>query len=489
MVRAARRSVWLVLLGVLLASGGVSQAAFVTPVNAWSTSYWARDGVHTLDLINSSGLSVNSPAGTHDNHLTAATMWITGFADGGLGGPIGGFPSPPPPVASQAVVFDLGRAYDLTGTYVWNQNQKHPTAGNLYLSRGTKDFDIYVSSDTDPLTATWTSMGSKTLNVAGGTPAEPAQWAPFAASGARLVKFDIQTAHSGAASEWVGLSEVRFDGLRSDQPAASVLLRDEFDALTGNTYDVNVDITRQMGSLAPKPYLQQGGPTNYRHQLQNPNARNQLLVADAGGGGSGAVAPDFNFNQQYSAGGLRISFDIDPQPANYPTREPTYWGAINLGASPTDVLDWVLDGGARFSAGFRGNGRMFASDGSTLLTGTDLNKEPIYTSSPGPGMKHIEILLSGVGDDNPFDGVGDTLIEVFGDVNGFSTPVYAYTKIGGYADNYVGLEGYGIAVHLDNFQIEQPSQFVVIPEPATFAIWSLGLLGLGFCGRRRRPRC
>ena len=664
----------IVAFALLLASGPVAEAAFVTPNNALSTSYWAHDGVDTLNLINSSGLSANSPAGTHDNHLTAATMWIAGDGDGGLGGPTGGFPSPPPPVASQEVVFDLGRTHDLTGAYVWNQNQVHPAAPLLYQSRGTKDFDVYVSSDTDPLTATWTPIGSKTLAVAGGTPAEPAQWVPFAASGARLVKFDIQTAHSGAASEWVGLSEVRFEGdatnpgepllsvdfghssilaaaptqagfspfLETDSPSktfgaytvgvsghqtgliggfvtrgalsdsgaftnaalyddsifsnvdgggplsfvidglvantpyeikwyvydrfdapqggittntiaatagsntagdtvtavwdstvaptsndqyaftgtwsstdtsleidisfvsttgvdsgndsyvrasgfeifqttppppppVALLLRDDFDSNTPNSYDVNADIARQTGSLAPTPYLQGGGPTSYTHQLQNVFAPDQLLLADWG-----TVAPDFNFNGANSEGGLLISFDVDPQPGVFPGRDPLDWGAISVGSSQADALTFPQD----LTVGFRGNGRMFAFDGPTLLT--DLANEPIYTGSPGPGMKHIEIRISGVGDNNPFDGVGDTLIEVFSDVNGFTAPVYSFTKIGGYADNYVSLHGINIAADFDNFEIFQISQPGEIPEPSTFALWCLGVLGLRWY-RRRRP--
>jgi len=421
----------------------------VTPTNALSTSYWIADNAHPIHLIDSSGLSASSAAGTHDNHALASTMWIAGNGDGGLGGPIG----TPPSVASQEVVFDLGRAYDLTGAYVWNENQVHPSLPTLYQSRGTKDFDVYVSSDTDPLTATWTPMGSKTLDVAGGTAAEPSQWVPFDAGGVQLVKFDIRSAYSGAANEYVGLSEVRFKGvMTTPPPPGGLLLRDEFDANTPNSFNVNVDIARQTGSLAPTLYLQSGGAGSYKHQLQHPNAPDELLMADSGiGGTSGAIAPDFNFNEEYSEGGLLISFDVDPTPSNYPTRDPSDWGAISVGASQADVLAAVNANVEHLGLGFRGNGNLFAFDGSTNLTPSEL----IYTSSPGPGMKHVEIRLSGLGDDNPFDGVGDTFIEVFGDVNGYSAPVYSYTKFGGYADNYVALQGYGIAAHLDNFEIFQ----------------------------------
>ncbi len=51
-----------------------------------------------------------------------------------------------------------------------------------------------------------------TLDVAAGGPAEPAQLVSFQATGVRLVKFDTDSAHSGLAAEYVGLSEVLFRG-------------------------------------------------------------------------------------------------------------------------------------------------------------------------------------------------------------------------------------------------------------------------------------
>src|SRR5437870_3601396 len=49
----------------------------------------------------------------------------------------------------------------------------------------------------------------------------------------------------------------------------TVLLLDNFNAATPNTTDLNVDITRQTGSLAPILYSMAVGPAHYGHQLQN----------------------------------------------------------------------------------------------------------------------------------------------------------------------------------------------------------------------------
>src|SRR5215207_4431894 len=94
-------------------------------------------------------------------------------------------------------------------------------------------------------------------------------------------------------------------------PAATTLLVDNFNANTANTTDLNVDLARQSGSLAPLSYSLASGPGHYGHQLQNENAPNQLLVADFPNSTSSL---NFNFNGANSIGGLKISFDLDSLP-------------------------------------------------------------------------------------------------------------------------------------------------------------------------------
>src|SRR6185295_20143104 len=92
-------------------------------------------------------------------------------------------------------------------------------------------------------------------------------------------------------------------------PAASpvLLVRDNFDAATANVNDLNVDLARQTGTLAPLSYSLAVGPAHYGHQLQNVNAPNQLLLADFA---NSTVSLNLNFNAARSAGGLKISFDV-----------------------------------------------------------------------------------------------------------------------------------------------------------------------------------
>ncbi len=226
---------------------------------------------------------------------------------------------------------------------------------------------------------------------------------------------------------------------------AGVLLRDSFDANSGNTTDLNTDVARQTGSLAPILYTMANGAGNYGHQLQNENARNQLLVADFP---QSTSSLNFNFNGANSVGGLKISFDLDSIPTVYGGTADN-WGCINLGAAQSDQLVNVNGGQAHFGILFRGAGTLQAFDSSGAPVSP--NPEPVYSTLAAGSTNHIDLIITDA-DGNPFDGVGNTVIEVF--ANGGSLPVWSYTKAGGYANNYINLQG-SFRAHFDNLTIEQ----------------------------------
>ena len=228
-------------------------------------------------------------------------------------------------------------------------------------------------------------------------------------------------------------------------PSGTVLLLDTFNANTANTFDLNVDLARQSGSKAPLNYTMAGGPGLYGHQLQNANAQNQLLVADFPNSTSSL---NFNFNGPNSAGGLKISFDLDSVPTLY-GGTPDNWGCINVGASQADQLVNVNGGQTHFGILFRAAGTLQAFDGGAVV---NPNPEPVYTTRPPGTTNHIDLIFSDA-DGNPFDGLGSTIIEVF--VNGGALPVWTFTKGGGgYANNYINLQG-SFRAHFDNVSITQ----------------------------------
>ena len=137
---------------------------------------------------------------------------LTDYSGNGHTGTFFNFSSGPtayPVVASQSVTFDLGQAYNLTQAYIWQMNQHLSGRTDLYQTRGVASFDIETSLDG----VTYTQLGAtQTLNVAGGVPGEPAQVKAMSIENVRYVRFDVRTAHGGAPNEYVGLSEVRFEG-------------------------------------------------------------------------------------------------------------------------------------------------------------------------------------------------------------------------------------------------------------------------------------
>ncbi|MFT7487655.1 MAG: hypothetical protein ACI9OU_000043, partial [Candidatus Promineifilaceae bacterium] len=118
-----------IAMAVLWAHDGVAQTQFITPTDVTGVSWYGAQN-HPTNLINSSGLSTNSPEGTHDNDSVAINQWLAGTGVPGAGIAV---------VSNQVLVFNLGQSYDLTKTYVWQQNQGNPDSGGLWKLRAVSN--------------------------------------------------------------------------------------------------------------------------------------------------------------------------------------------------------------------------------------------------------------------------------------------------------------------------------------------------------------
>lgn len=179
-------------LAIVLAAG-TSNADFIQPAGVASSSFFDYQ-MHPTNIINGSGLSAESAAATHTASGTAVHQWHAGvgYASGG-GAPV---------VDNQYHIFTLPGTFDLTDMYVWQANQTSA------LTRGVNQFDMDVSSDG----VNWSPvLVNDTLAISPGGNIS-AQTKSFAASNVKFARFGIDTAHSGSANDYVGLSEVRFEG-------------------------------------------------------------------------------------------------------------------------------------------------------------------------------------------------------------------------------------------------------------------------------------
>jgi len=232
----------------------------------------------------------------------------------------------------------------------------------------------------------------------------------------------------------------------SASAAPIVLLTDNYTGTgTPDTFNLNFNLAgRQTGTLAPVTYNPSGN-VQVGNVGEPHDGGNVLLCAFSGNG-----ALNFNFNGVNSAGGLRISFDLDPN--SHLDADLTQWGAITLGSSFANRNTFVVSGAPHFGILFRANGRLQAFDGGTLVSP---NPEPNWLPDGNYSgqLHHFDVVCSDT-DGNPFDGAGNTTIEVF--VDGGMTPVYSFTKVGGYADNHINLQG-SLIVDFENLSIIQPN--------------------------------
>lgn len=224
--------------------------------------------------------------------------------------------------------------------------------------------------------------------------------------------------------------------------ANALLLSDNFTVSSNpTTTNLNYNLAaRQTNSLV--------GPTNWvgngNVQVGNPtagiDAGNYLLVAS-----SGTAALDRNFNGAIAQGGLKISFDLA---INTTGQTADNWSSFNLGLSEANKNASVNASLSHFGILFRGNGSIQAFDGSNDITGA-------YNSWGGIGnngtLHPFSIILTDPTDNNPFNGVGQTNIDVYRS----NTLIYSYVKgNGGYSDNYLNFGASSVG-GVDNFRIEK----------------------------------
>ncbi len=198
-------AVW--LQGLLMSN---VRADIIAPVSASASGYYSWQQ-SPINLINNNGLDTSSGSVLNYQALAdgnANGMWEASSDQGSGSGSA-------PVVSAQYVEFDLGQDYDLSSAYLWQLIQP-----NL-LGRGVQSFTLYGSSGAPNAAGSSPSaagnsftqiLSSSMLTEASGTVTPTQAFALTNASDIRTVYLQINSDWSNAASDYVGLSEIKFAG-------------------------------------------------------------------------------------------------------------------------------------------------------------------------------------------------------------------------------------------------------------------------------------
>jgi len=221
-----------------------------------------------------------------------------------------------------------------------------------------------------------------------------------------------------------------------------VLLQDSFDANTGGTSDLNVTWHARPEPMRPSPTGLANGPDGLRPSVAERQRPEPITVGRLP---QSTSSLEFRLQRRALGRGLKISFDLDSMPTFY-GGTPDNWGWHQPGpglCGPTGELERRV---THFGILFRAAGTLQAFDGSGTVSP---DPEPVYSTYLPGTTNHIDIIITDL-DGNPFDGNGDTVIDVY--ANGSPSPVWSYTKTGGYAHNFINVQGSWRA-HLDNLTV------------------------------------
>jgi hypothetical protein len=168
-----------------------------------SPSNFKRFAAHTID---GSGLNINGP-GTHSKVPDdgAGTQWLTT----GVGAFAGRDDLNP------QITWDLGATYNVANMRVWNYNESD--GGNT--SRGIRTTDVSTSTDS----LSYTPLANVGLDKSPGLDTvDFSQVVSLGDVSARFIRFN-NIVNWGGSNNFVGLSEIQFDGVAVPEPTSIAL--------------------------------------------------------------------------------------------------------------------------------------------------------------------------------------------------------------------------------------------------------------------------
>jgi len=178
-----------------------SWAAIIAPESATASSSFA---IPASALIDGGGLDGIGPVEDQRHFNDENQMWLAGTGS---------------QAQDEFLDFTLDQNYDLSSAILWQYNVGFDAFGNNNSLRGIDEFEVLTSPD---LASPFSSVGTFNLAIATDPldpSGEPSQtFALVGATNVRRVRIDINSALGGATQEFVGLSEIRFDGVALPPP-------------------------------------------------------------------------------------------------------------------------------------------------------------------------------------------------------------------------------------------------------------------------------
>jgi hypothetical protein len=369
-------------------------------------------------------------------------------------------------------------------------------------NRGLKTCDISFSTDngsTWPTTISAATLGDFQIGPSGGT-ALPETKTFAAQTGVTDIRLTNLTTFG--STSFIGISELRF-GIEPNQAELSALVYEGFATSatgTGADYQADVSIKGQSDLRTGMTGAWGGSFTSsevdfYPRESQNMQyagfRTGDVGVTELFRTGASDQSRSFSRSLAYNSPGTDDFYCVfgwatdDAIPVSMSLPKNGSRGGINVNVSATGVVSFSLDGNSRIE--YDSGAETAHMDGSWNLLVINVMDDPGGASSAWYDTYEVwlnpTISDGSLGAPDFTDGRaiirnqnGDGHSIGFASVNFGATPTIGSEAM---------FDEFYITTDLSDFLAASTT---VIPEPSTFLIWSLGLIGLAWFGRRRRKR-